>query len=698
MFKSNNKEKKSEKIEDTKKKLDNQTKKEPIRKSDEKIKEQKSKVEEEKKKEIQKPKEETREENEGSKEINREKDKSEEKIKSDSIAMNEKKKELTSEKKKSQDIKREKEKTYQKQENEKEEDWYEILKKRSKEERDEQEGEKEENLKDKIKSEEMEVEQIWNDPETEGINSDMFKLNNESNDIESVRAEIKKVELLKERIKEEQNQEDLGEGLKVGLEGDISKHTGESDFKNLEISKDFFYKLGRNFHCKDVESLKKLYEKLKSFHKVELYLKNQDCKNIPSSYTIKRLIQGSLKSKSEYNAWRCGIRLREIQNITKGRGGECLSTEYKNSHSKLSFRCKNGHKFESTPAKVKFQDQWCPICNEEATFFYKAGGNFHCKDVESLKKLYEKLKSFPKVELFLKNQDYKNVPSSFTIKRLVQKSFELKTGYKTWRCDIRLREIQDIAKERGGKRLSTEYKNNRTKLRFRCKNGHEFEMTQLNVKFDHWCPTCAGVKKLTLEEFQEIARKRGGECLSTEYKNNYTKLKFQCKNGHEFEAVPDKVKNQEQWCPICSERASERICRGLFEAIFKEDFKKTRPEWLKNSEGHQLELDGYNDELKLAFERQGEQHYEFPNYFFKTIKEFISQLSNDQQKEELCETHGVTLIEVPYWIKYGEYQDYIIKQCKAKGIEVPEIKLKIDWKKFKWDTDNDSNRSLKEWM
>ncbi len=119
---------------------------------------------------------------------------------------------------------------------------------------------------------------------------------------------------------------------------------------------------------------------------------------------------------------------------------------------------------------------------------------------------------------------------------------------------------------------------------------------------------------------------------------------------------------------------------------------------VKNSAGHQLELDGYNDELKLAFERQGEQHYEWPNYFHKTVKDFISQLSNDQQKEELCETHGVTLIEVPYRIKFEEYQDYIIKQCKKRGINVPQMKNKIDWKKFKWDTNDDSNRSLKEWI
>ncbi len=342
--------------------------------------------------------------------------------------------------------------------------------------------------------------------------------------------------------------------------------------------------------------------------------------------------------------------------------------------------------------------------------FYKEKTGYQCKDKNLLKKIYEIQKSFPKTELYLRNQGCKNVPSYITIHRLVQESFKSKSEYNNWRYDIKLREIKDIAEKRLGECLSTEYINYRTKLKFRCEKGHEFEATPGKIKFGGkkgkgtWCPTCSKNKKLTFEEFQEIARERGGECLSTEYKNTYTKLRFLSKRGHEFEITPEHVKYRDQWCPICSERAGEKVCRGLFEAIFNKDFEKARPEWLKNSESHQLEFDGYNDELELAFECQGEQHYKFPNIFHKSLKEFISQLSNDQEKGELCETHRVTLIEVPYWIEFEEYQDYIVKQCKTKGIEIPEIELKIDWKKFKWNIDDDSNRdddnnrSLMEWM
>jgi len=732
VFKSKDEEKNSEKSDNISKKKENKTKKESIKKSDEKVKEEKSKVEEEKKKEIKNSKEEILEEKQRSKEINREKEKSEEEIKSESSSVNKEKKELTSEKQKSQEIKREGEKTDQKQKKEKEENWNEILRKKNREER---------------------KEQVWNDLETEGINSDMLKFNNESNDIESTRTEINKVEPLKESIKEEQKHEDLRKGLKVGLEEDISKHAAKEDFKNLEIPEDLFYKVGRNFHCKDVESLKRLFDKLKTSPKVELYLKNQDCKNVPSISTIKGLVQKSFKSKSEYNTWKYDIKLRGIREIARERGGECLATEYKNSLTKLRFQCKNGHEFEATPNAVKNEDHWCPICSgvkkltlEKFQDIARERGGECCSP--EYKNNHTKLRfrcknghEFEATPSAVKNKD-NWCPICAGNKRLTLKEFQdiakerggecLSIEYKNigtklrFRCEnghefeatpnsvknkdswcptcagvkkLTLEEVQETAKKRGGKCLSSDYINSKSKLKFQCKYGHEFEAIPNDVRSKHsWCPICAGNKKLTLKEFQDIAKERRGECLSTEYKNIITKLRFRCMNGHEFEGIPNDVKFKDSWCPICSERAGERICRGLFEYIFSKDFKKSRLEWLKNCEGHQLELDGYNDELKLAFERHGEQHYEWPNYFHKTVKKYISQLSNDRQKEELCETHGVTLIEVPYWIKFEEYQDYIIKQCKEKGINVPQIKHTIDWKKYKWDTDDDSNRSLKEWM
>ena len=60
------------------------------------------------------------------------------------------------------------------------------------------------------------------------------------------------------------------------------------------------------------------------------------------------------------------------------------------------------------------------------------------------------------------------------------------------------------------------------------------------------------MKKLTIEEMHRIAGERNGKCLSSKYVNSKTKLKWMCSEGHEWEARPDKIKYNESWCRICS--------------------------------------------------------------------------------------------------------------------------------------------------
>ena len=92
--------------------------------------------------------------------------------------------------------------------------------------------------------------------------------------------------------------------------------------------------------------------------------------------------------------------------------------------------------------------------------------------------------------------------------------------------------MQKLAESKGGKCLSKEYKGNKIKLKWQCKEGHVWEAKPNSVVYGYWCPHCAGVAKLTIEEMQELARNKGGKCLSKEYKGNKIKLKWQCKEGH----------------------------------------------------------------------------------------------------------------------------------------------------------------------
>ena len=75
--------------------------------------------------------------------------------------------------------------------------------------------------------------------------------------------------------------------------------------------------------------------------------------------------------------------------------------------------------------------------------------------------------------------------------------------------------------------------------------------------------------------------------------------------------------------------------------------------------GKNLELDGYNSDLKLAFEYNGIQHYVYPNRFHKTVKEFEDQVRRDVFKKDACSLSGIYLIVIPYNIPYTDIPKYI---------------------------------------
>lgn len=93
----------------------------------------------------------------------------------------------------------------------------------------------------------------------------------------------------------------------------------------------------------------------------------------------------------------------------------------------------------------------------------------------------------------------------------------------------------------------------------------------------------------------------------------------------------------------------ERLCKQAIEEITGKNFYCVRPDFLKNPEtGRNLELDLYNDELKIGLETNGYQHYIYPNVFHKTRDEFVNQIRRDQFKIDTCDANGIYLITVPY--------------------------------------------------
>jgi hypothetical protein len=105
----------------------------------------------------------------------------------------------------------------------------------------------------------------------------------------------------------------------------------------------------------------------------------------------------------------------------------------------------------------------------------------------------------------------------------------------------------------------------------------------------------------------------------------------------------------------------ERQCCQTLERIYGVPFTSTWPDWLRNPEtGETLELDCYNDDLKLAVEYNGEQHYKWPNFTNQSYQQFINQVRRDRLKVDICDRNGVYLISVPYNVSYDLIPSYII--------------------------------------
>jgi hypothetical protein len=60
-----------------------------------------------------------------------------------------------------------------------------------------------------------------------------------------------------------------------------------------------------------------------------------------------------------------------------------------------------------------------------------------------------------------------------------------------------------------------------------------------------------------------------------------------------------------------------------------------------------MELDGYSDILKLAFEHHGIQHYQFVPRFHRVIDTFNRQRKKDRHRKMICKEMGIELIIIP---------------------------------------------------
>ncbi len=371
------------------------------------------------------------------------------------------------------------------------------------------------------------------------------------------------------------------------------------------------------------------------------------------------------------NLKRSGI--SEMQEIAESRGGICLSKKYENSNSKLEWRCSCGHVWITMARNVK-RGSWCPKCTGIVPF-----------TIDDMQRAARKRGGLCLSDRLL------NGGHSLLKWRCAKghvwntKAANVRSGHWCPKCaiirgaDLRrtpISEMQELARAKGGVCLSKKYKNSKTKLKWKCDKGHIWMTYPPDIKEGHWCQVCGGSSRKNIKDMQLLAKKKGGICLSTQYVNTKSKLKWQCRKGHIWETPAGNVMSG-TWCPYCRWFVSEKICRAFFEKFLNNKFPKSRPSWLLSSNGIRLELDGYSEKLKLAFEFQGPQHYKnYPKYYHSKVN--LNHIKkNDARKRILCKRNNVKLIVVPWQKNLSTLNQVIIAELSKAQILIPSNLLNL---------------------
>ena len=228
-----------------------------------------------------------------------------------------------------------------------------------------------------------------------------------------------------------------------------------------------------------------------------------------------------------------------------------------------------------------------------------------------------------------------------------------------------IEDAHNLALRRGFKFLSESFTNCNAKYLWECSEGHTWEAKYGNIHTGKGCPECL---MIPFSYYTDLVTQKGGVIITTEdeYENIRSKIKFTCKEGHECETTGASLRVN-HWCAECQISLCERTCKKIFEYLFEKPFIKSRH--LINTETLRgIELDGYNNELKIAFEYNGYQHYKKVSYW-QTDKDLEDLKIRDKLKKELCKQTGINLIVIPYTVKYEDLYTHIVSMFPDNNFE-----------------------------
>ncbi len=221
--------------------------------------------------------------------------------------------------------------------------------------------------------------------------------------------------------------------------------------------------------------------------------------------------------------------------------------------------------------------------------------------------------------------------------------------YCSGKMKLTIEEMHRLARERGGgKCLSDKYLGSRSNLLWECEFGHRWEARPDSIKYKNcWCPRCsADAKKLTIEEMHRLAQERvGGKCLSTEYVNMHSNLLWECGFGHKWAATPTSIKHMNSWCPICRSSKGEHRCSDV---LTKLDIKFITEYADPRQSNRRYDFRFVIGENHYLIEYDGIQHFEYVPFFHTSQEHFEERRQADVVKTKFTMKYGYKLIRIDY--------------------------------------------------